>query len=72
MALSKSQLKSIAARKAKANLHWQAARDISDAGGTFEEAVARTWMKPHGLRNLIGVRTGTRTWPIITLDRSPS
>lgn len=64
MTQSPYQLRGSVARKAKANLRFQRARDISDAGGTIEDAAEATGMTIGSIRQLLYTRVGSKCWPI--------
>ena len=50
--------------KARSNLRWQKARDISDAGGSKADALRATGLTLKGLNTLLLKRVGSQRWPI--------
>lgn len=50
---------------ARSNLRWQTVRDISDQGGTIEEAAERIGKPVKFVQSLIYRRVGTQAWPIV-------
>lgn len=64
MTMTWRQRKGHAAMTARANLRWQKARDISDAGGSKADAVAATGLSMDGLNTMLRRHTGNQHWPI--------
>lgn len=63
--LNTGRCKGAIVHKARANLRWQAVRDISDEGGTIEDAAERIGKPVKFVQSLIYRKVGTQAWPIV-------
>lgn len=50
--------------KARALARWRIVRDVSDAGGSMDDAARAVGLTVGGVRNMLRRHTGSGEWPV--------